>query len=414
MSEHSVIVGAGHGAAQLCASLRSEGWSGPITLIGEEPVLPYHRPPLSKTNLNPSGEHAPPLIRPDSFYVSKEITVLTNARVDAIDRARKLVRVGARDIAYDKLALCLGSVHIQPPIEGIDGARVFHLRTEAECTAIRSRVRPGARAVIIGGGFIGLEVAASLRRLGLEITVLERAPRVLSRVTSPEMSAFFEQLHRQEGVRLFCDTLVERITENGDVLEVWSKGSSESHKADFVVLGAGAAPNDALARSCGLDVDSGIVVNEYNQTSDPDIYALGDCCTQFRPLYQRRIRLESVQNALDQAKTVAASLNGKNTPHDAVPWFWSDQYEVKLQMVGLSDGFNRMVVRGSPEASQSFSLWYFRDGKLIAVDAVNDSAAYACAMKCMKTGLSPDPGHVGDEQMPIKEILRLTQENQHA
>jgi 3-phenylpropionate/trans-cinnamate dioxygenase ferredoxin reductase subunit len=413
VSGHCVIIGAGHGAAQLCASLRQERWEGPVTLIGAEPFLPYHRPPLSKTQLDPDGDTTLQLIRPKEFYACHQIDTKLGVRVSAIDRGRKTVKTDAGETAYDKLVLCLGSLHRRPPIDGIAHGKVFVLQTAAHAEQLRHAAKPGSRAVIIGGGFIGLEVAASLRQRGLDVTVLELAPRVLSRVTSPEVSGYFENLHRSHGVSLHTGVSVTGIEDCGSGLKVLAAEGPE-YAADFVVLGAGAVANTALAETAGLETANGILVDEFNRTSAPDIYALGDCCNQFRPLYQQRMRLESVQNAVDQARTVAASLAGKAVPHDALPWFWSDQYDSKLQIAGVSTGYDHVIVRGATEPGGDFSAWYYRGEKLLAVDAVNDSLAYAVGTKLLKAGLHPAPEDVANRNLETKQLHTKAKERTDA
>jgi len=413
MSGHCVIIGAGHGAAQLCASLRHERWEGPVTLIGAEPFLPYHRPPLSKTQLDPDGDTTLQLIKPKEFYACHQIDTKLGVRVSAIDRERKTVKTDAGEIAYDKLVLCLGSLHRRPHIDGIGHEKVFVLQTATHAEALRHAAKPGSRVVIIGGGFIGLEVAASLRKRSLDVTVLELTPRVLSRVTSPEVSGYFENLHRSHGVSLHTGVSVTGIEDCGSGLKVLAAEGQE-YAADFVVLGAGAVANTALAETAGLETANGILVDEFNRTSAPDIYALGDCCNQFRPLYQQRMRLESVQNAVDQARTVAASLAEKAVPHDALPWFWSDQYDSKLQIAGVSTGYERVIVRGATEPGGDFSAWYYRGEKLLAVDAVNDSLAYAVGTKLLKAGLHPAPEDVANKNLETKQLHTKAKEQTDA
>ena len=413
MSGRVVIVGAGHGAAQLCVSLVESGWKGSITLIGDEPVLPYHRPPLSKTQLDPAVDHELQLIRPATFYQSAGIEFISGTRVEHIDRTAKFVRAGDRTIAYDTLVLCTGSVHRNPPIKGIDHPCVFRLRTAADAAAIRGTIAAASSAVIIGAGFIGLEIAASLRSLGRAVTVLEAAPRVLSRVTSPTLSTFYEALHRQHGVTLHTGILAGEIRETSHGLVVITS-TGETHHGDFVVVGTGAAACTDLAEAADIAVDNGIRVDAFNRTSDPDIYALGDCCTQWHPLYQQWLRLESVQHAGDQARTVAGALTGNPHPHTALPWFWSDQYDVKLQIAGVSTGYDAMVLRGRPESGPPFSAWYFKAGALLAVDGVNDSVAYAVGTKLLKSGRQPDPTHLADVTIDLKTILKDAKESHHA
>ncbi|QDT68506.1 Rhodocoxin reductase [Planctomycetes bacterium MalM25] len=407
---HCVVVGAGHAAAQLCASLVQAKWPGRVTVIGDEPHAPYHRPPLSKTQLDASREQPLQAIRPDAFYDDNGIELLLGNRVDAIDRDAKHVRVGDRTIDYDALVLATGSTHHKPPIAGVEHPRVLTLQTAQQAAVVRRLAADAHSAVIIGAGFIGLEVASSLRKLRLEVTVLELAERVLSRVTCPEVSAFFARLHRDHGVDLRTGVAAEGIEERGGRLSVATKGG-DAFPADFVVIGAGATPNVKLALDAGLEVDNGVVVNEFNQTSDPAVYAVGDCCNQHQPRYGARMRLESVQNANDQAKTVAAALAGEPRPHDALPWFWSDQYDVKLQIAGVSTGYDQLVLRGDPESGPPFSAWYLKDGRLLAVDAINDPRAYAVASRLIPARKRPDLAQVADPGADLKMVLNTAQES---
>jgi 3-phenylpropionate/trans-cinnamate dioxygenase ferredoxin reductase subunit len=408
-----VIVGSGHSAAQLCASLTQAGWPGKITLIGDEPHAPYHRPPLSKSYLNPESPEPLQYIRPESFYREHEIELVLGSRVESIDREAKKVRLGDQSIGYDVLTLATGSTHCRPPIAGIDHHKVLTLQTAAQADVIREKIRGNSSVVVIGAGFIGLEVAASLRKLGVDVVVLERMERVLSRVTSAPVSNFFEQLHRGHGVDLRTGVNVTAIDEVHGKLVVRTEVGPE-FTADFVVVGAGAAPNDQLAKHARLEVDNGILVNEHNQTSDPDIYAMGDCCNQFHPIYETRLRLESVQNALDQAKTVAASIVGQPVKQNTLPWFWSDQYDVKLQIAGVSTDYDQCLIRGTAEPGKPFSAWYLKQGRLLAVDAINDSRAYAVASKLIPSGLCPQLDLIVDTNCTPKELLQSANEAKNA
>ncbi|MEM1012494.1 MAG: FAD/NAD(P)-binding oxidoreductase [Planctomycetota bacterium] len=404
--DHCVIVGGGHAAAQLCASLRQAKWRGPITLIADEPVVPYHRPPLSKTQLDPNGDSDLQLIRPTDFYEDQGIQLRLDQRAEAIDRDAKTVQVGDASIEYTSLVLATGSKHLRPPISGIDHDLVSSLRTAAEAEAVRDATRDADRVAIIGAGFIGLEVAASLRKLGRSVTVFEMADRVLSRVTCEAVSDFFEALHRGHDVDLRTGTAVASIDPSSGGLALRDKAGETLCEVDFVVVGAGAAPNDDLARACGLDVDNGIVVDEMNRTSDPSIYAMGDCCNQFHPLYETRLRLESVQNATDQAKRVAAAIAGATQLKTTLPWFWSDQYDVKLQIAGVSTGYDRCVVRGKAEPGQSFSAWYLRDETLIAVDAINEAKSYVIGSKLIPKQIKPPAESLADVSFELKDLLK--------
>jgi 3-phenylpropionate/trans-cinnamate dioxygenase ferredoxin reductase subunit len=370
-------------------------------LIGEEPELPYQRPPLSKRFLQENI--ALELLRPDSFYATRDIQVLTGRRVDHIDRKNKTLLLGDDSLPYDKLILAIGSRHRVPALPGLEGnPHVFFLRTAAEARRIRASIPGASRAVLIGGGYIGLEVAASLRQAGLEVNLLEMEDRVLSRVTSPEVSAWFEALHQEQGVTIHNRVRVTSLvnTENGVDVRTDSLGTLS---ADLVIMGTGALANSRIAEEAGLEISNGIQVNKSNQTSDPDILAIGDCCTQWHALYQRALRLESVQNALDQAKQAARALCGKSPAPAPVPWFWSDQYKTKLQIAGLSQGYDRLVIRES--SLQQKSAWYFKRGRLLSVDAFNDPKSYVVASRLLREQRSPRPEDVANPDIELKSLL---------
>ena len=413
MSPSCVIVGAGHGAAQLCASLHSAQWPGEITLVGEEPLLPYHRPPLTKTQLDPDQPLSPQWIRAPEFYHSGRFHLRLGERAEEINREEKFVRTRVGSIPYDHLVLCTGAVPRMPPIPGLDHPRVLSLRNASDAEALRRRLSTAGKAVVIGAGFIGLEVAASLRKLNWEVTILEQADRVLARVTCPAISAHFAALHRARGVELVTNTTVENIRESDNGTMAVRSSTGHVYEGDFVLLGAGALPATRLAEEAGLEVDQGVVVNEFNQTSDPSIFAIGDCCTQWYVPAGRRLRLESVQNAVDQAKTVAGVLAGQPQKHDVLPWFWSDQYDAKLQIAGVSASSDEVVLRGDGVPGQPFSAWYFREGRLRAVDAINDSALYVVATKLLKSGRQPDASLIHNLSMTPKEILTSSKEFTH-
>jgi len=414
MSPSVVIVGAGHGAAQLCASLHHAQWPGRIILVGEEPLHPYHRPPLSKTQLDPDQPLSPQWIRPLDFYRSESFQLRLAERVEVINRSKKTICTRAGSIPYDALVLCTGALPRVPPIPGIDHPRVLTLRNAHDADTLRQHLSTARKAVVIGAGFIGLEVAASLRKLNRDVTVLEQAERVLARVACPAVSDYFGALHRAHGVELVTNTVVTDVRETEIGTMAVHCATGEIHEGDVVLLGAGAMPATELAVAAGLEVDQGVVVNEFNQTSDPAIFAIGDCCTQWYAPAGRRLRLESVQNAVDQAKTVAAALMGQPKAHKALPWFWSDQYDLKLQIVGVSESTDEVVLRGDGVPGQPFSAWYFRQGRLCAVDAINDSAIYAVASKLLQSGRQPDATLIQDPAIVPKAILTLSQEYAHA
>ncbi|OBY31361.1 NAD(P)/FAD-dependent oxidoreductase [Mycolicibacter kumamotonensis] len=366
----AVIVGASHAGAQLAASLRQEGWDGEIVLVGNESALPYQRPPLSKAYLADKCALAELAIRSPEFYTKQRIRVL-DATVAAIDRpAGQVVLNNGEVLPYDKLALCTGARPRRLRTAGADLAGVCYLRTAADVAMIREGTRAGRRAVIVGGGYIGLETAASLRALGLEVTVLEATERVLERVTAPEVSAFFDRVHREEGVNIRTDALVDAMSGDGRVREV-ILASGESIPADLVIVGIGVEPNTDLAAAAGLAIDNGVVIDDQARTSDPDILAAGDCASHHMARYGRRIRLESVPSAGEQAKVAAATMCGKSKKILALPWFWSDQYDLKLQIAGLNTGYDEVVLSGDPTRERDFTCFYLRAGELIAADCIN-------------------------------------------
>jgi len=365
-----VIAGAGHAAGQVVATLKQRQFAGQIVLVGDEPWLPYHRPPLSKKFLAGDMPAERLLVKPESFYEDPLIQVQLETRITAIDRDAKFLKVDSGDdIGYDKLVLALGSRARSLNIEGGDLEGVHCLRGISDVQAIYEGLDGSRHLVIIGAGYIGLEVAAVTRTLGHEVTVVEMADRVMSRVVSPEISDFYQIEHANQGVKLRLGTTVAALRGKKRVKGV-ETGEGEVIPADLVVVGIGIVPNTELAADAGLQVDDGIVVDDHCRTSDPDVYAVGDCTRHPNEIYGRSLRLESVHNAVEQAKTAASNLCGKESQYAQVPWFWSDQYDLKLQIAGLSEGYDDVVIRGNP-AERSFACLYLKDSRLIAVDAVN-------------------------------------------
>ena len=399
-----VVVGTGHAAAQAVDSLRREGFGGRLVLVGEEPNLPYQRPPLSKKFLAGEMEADRLPIRHGAFYEGIHCELMLGHAVTAIDRAaRKLRLADGSELHYDKLVLAIGG-HARPlAVPGADLAGVHVLRTMADVNAIRVQAVAGRRAVIVGAGYIGLECAATFRKLGLEVTVIEMMDRVMSRVVAPEMSRFYASEHAAHGVTILTDKRVSAHHGNGHVSAVECNEGSQV-PADLVLVGIGLVPNTELASAAGIRCEDGIAVDEHCCTSDPDIYSIGDCCSHPSPRYGRRIRLESVDNAFEQARTAAANICGRVLIHDKTPWFWSDQYELKLQIVGLSQGYDQVVLRGDP-ASRSFSCCYLRQGELIALDAVNHVKDFMAARKLIAERVRPDPARLADDALAIKDTF---------
>ena len=405
-SDRAIIIGGGHAGAQLCASLRQEGWVGEILIIGDEPALPYHRPPLSKTYLSGKSSLADLLIRPPEFYEKQDITI-RHARVAAIDRqARSVTLSDGEEIGYAKLALCLGARPRRLPIAGAELAGVHYLRDASDIEAIRGGLTDTRRVVIIGAGYIGLETAASLRTLGgTSVTVLESAERVLQRVTAPEVSEFYARVHSEEGVELRTGVAVAAI-EGDDCVRGVRLADGELLEADLVIIGIGVQPNTELAEAAGLTVDNGIVIDGSGLTSDPDIVAAGDCASYFLPRYDRHLRLESVPNAVEHAKVAAATMCGKPKTISALPWFWSDQYELKLQIAGLNDGYDDVVLRGDPKSGRSFACFYFKNGEMIAADCVNRPKEFMFSRLALNDRVPIDRSLLADPESSLTELLK--------
>tara|TARA_R110002126_G_scaffold34643_1_gene107042 strand:+ start:4412 stop:5653 length:1242 start_codon:yes stop_codon:yes gene_type:complete len=408
MSETSnqvcIIIGASHGGVNLAFNLRKEGWEGKIMIYDTDPNTPYHRPPLSKSYIV-DGDLNSNLIKPLESYQKDEISLNLGKTVTSINRNQKTISIdGEADQKYDKLVIATGARPFIPPIIGIETAmNLFPMRTANDAIDIKNAIDTSEkkRVVIIGGGYIGLETAASLKKIGATVTVLERESRVLARVTVPIMSEFFMDLHQQNDVEILTQKNVISIKNDGN-LNVVICDDNTSFEADVIIVGVGIRVNTELAAAAKLDILNGIKVNEFTQTNDKDIYAIGDCTYHFNLHYKCFTRLESVQNAVDQSRIAAASICGKGIVYDAIPWFWSDQYDVKLQMVGLSNGYNEVLVRKEEGESVSFSVWYFKDDELLAVDAINNGKAYVLGTRFIKGNQKIDKTKLVDVSIPMK------------
>ncbi|SMX45144.1 NAD(P)/FAD-dependent oxidoreductase [Ruegeria arenilitoris] len=400
---HIVVIGAGQAGSSLGAGLRKGGVDGAITLIGAEPVLPYQRPPLSKAYLLGEMELERLFLRPESFYTENDITLRLGQQVTAIDPAAKTVTIGGEVISYDQLALTTGSHPRRLPAAiGGDLKGVHVVRTLADVDAMAPAVTEGARALIVGGGYIGLEAAAVCAKRGVHVTLVEMADRILQRVAAPETSDYFRALHSAHGVDIREGVGLERITgENGKVTGA-VLGDGTELEVDFVVVGVGIAPATELAEAAGLAIENGIKTDAQGRTSAADIWAAGDCASF--PYKGRRIRLESVPNAIDQAEVVAQNMLGAGKDYLATPWFWSDQYDVKLQIAGLNTGYDRVVTRPGEGATTSF--WYYQGDQLLAVDAMNDPRAYMVGKRLIDAGKTADPAVVADPAADLKPLLK--------
>ena len=407
MYEHIVIAGAGQAGVQAVDTLRRKGFTGKLSMVGDEPWLPYQRPPLSKKYLAGALERERLMIRPAQFFAEHQVDTQLGRRVSEILRREQRVRLDDNTLlAYDALLLATGSRPRSLAAPGTELAGVHVLRTLADADRIRAECAPGGRMVIIGGGYIGLEVAATARGLGLEVTVLEMAQRVMSRVTCAQLSAFYESEHARQGVRILCNARVRALAadpRSGRVRAVLTEEGGE-HPADIVIVAVGVAPADELARAAGIQCENGIVTDVHCRTSQEAIYAAGDCASHLNRQYGRHLRLESVDNAFEQGSTVALNLLGTVTAHDKVPWFWSDQFDLKLVIVGVSHGYDTVILRGAP-ASRSFSACYLRGGELIAIDTVNQPKDQMAARKLIAAHVRPNPDKLADPAIALKDAL---------
>jgi len=407
MYQRVVIVGGGQAAVQAIDTLRRKGFAGELLLIGDEPSLPYQRPPLSKKYLAGALDRERLLLRPQHFYESHSVETRLGRRVDEISRREQRLRLDdGSNVAYDALLIATGSRPRQLAVPGADLQGVHFLRTIADVESIRAEMLSGRRLVIVGGGYIGLEVAATAREAGLEVTVLEMAGRVMNRVVCAELSTFFEAEHARRGVRILCHSRVRALAAapgSRRVRAVMTDDGAE-HPADVVVVGCGVLPADEVAMSAGLQCENGVVVDDRCRTSDPLIYAAGDCTNHPSLHYGGRLRLESVDNAFEQGTTAALNLLGIETLHNKVPWFWSDQYDLKLIIIGVCQGYDTVVVRGDP-ATRAFSVCYLRGGELIAVDTVNSPKDQMAARKLIATRPRPNPDRLADHSVPLKDAV---------
>ncbi|MBQ8101842.1 MAG: FAD-dependent oxidoreductase [Afipia sp.] len=400
-----VVVGASYAGIQAALSARDSGYAERITVVADDHLLPYQRPPLSKDFLLDKVTQDGLVLRDDAFFRLKQINLILDTRVHAIDRhARQLSINGSTTLAFDKLFIGTGSHARRLALPGANLDGVCYLRSIRDAIELKERLRNAAEIVVIGGGFIGLEVAASASKLGKKVTIIESASRLLERSVSPVVSQFLLDLHSRHGVDVRLNESVAGIEEhNGRAGFVTTQGGARL-RADLVLVGIGGVPNDQLARDAQLNCTDGIVVDDHGLTSDPDIFAAGDCANHYNAHAQGWLRLESVQNAQDQAKAAGLAIAGKTGPYDSVPRFWSDQYDAKLQTVGLSRNFNRYAIRGSLEDGQ-FSVFYYRQDKLCAVDSVNRAGDQMAARRLIGSGISPTPDQAADLSFDFKSLL---------
>lgn len=398
---HTIVIGAGQAGSSLVAKLRALGDTGAITLIGAEPVPPYQRPPLSKAYLLGDMPVERLFLRPESFYADQGITLRLGQTVTAIDTAAQTVTLGDEVLPYTNLVLTTGSNPRRLPASiGGDLGGVFTLRDLADVDAMQPYFTAGKRVVIVGGGYIGLEGAAVAAKLGLDVTVLEMAPRILQRVAAPETSNYFRELHQQHGVKILESTGLDRLIGDTHVTAARLTDGREV-PADFVMVGVGITPATDLAAAAGIALDNGIATDAMGRTSAPHVWAAGDCASL--PTPTGRLRLESVPNAIDQAEIVAANIIGGHKPYVPEPWFWSDQYDIKLQIAGLNTGYDHIATRHTDGAT---SFWYYHGETLLAVDAMNDPRAFMVAKRLLAQGKSPTPAQVTDPTIDLKALLK--------
>ncbi|PVH29251.1 NAD(P)/FAD-dependent oxidoreductase [Pararhodobacter oceanensis] len=396
-----VVIGAGQAGSSLVVKLRALGYAGDVTLVGDEPVPPYQRPPLSKSYLLGKMDLDRLFLRPQAFYDDQNITLRLNTKVSRIDAAAKTVWLGDEALPYDQLALTTGAEPRQLPAAiGGDLAGVYAVRRLSDIDAMAAEFTEGRRVLIIGGGYIGLEAAAVAAQKGLNVTLIEAAPRILGRVASPETADVMRALHQSHGVTIREGLGLTRLTGDSRV-QAAELADGSVLEVDFVIVGIGISPAADLAQAAGVTLENGIAVDDFGRTSDPSIWAAGDCASF---TYQgTRLRLESVQNAIDQAEAVAENMLAADKAYAPMPWFWSDQYDMKLQIAGLNSGYDRIVTR---ETGTARSHWYFREGQFISVDAMNDPRAYMVGKRLLEQGKTPAAEAVADPDTELKALLK--------
>ena len=399
----TIIAGAGHAGGQTAISLRQAGYDGRVVVCGAEPVPPYQRPPLSKKYLSGELARERVFLRPESFYSRNDVELRLGNAIRTVDPEHRTVVLDDGDsLAFTDLVIATGSRPRRLDAPGAELGNIFYLRTLEDADAIRAELVAGRRLAVVGGGYIGLEIASTAKGLGLEVCVIEAADRILGRVTAPEMSAYYTRAHRARGVDIRLSTAVAAFEGDGTVEGV--NCGAETIPADIVVIGIGIVPDVQLAVSAGIRCDDGIVVDERCATSAARVYAVGDCTRHPNPILGRALRLESVHNALEQARTAAANIAGTPARYEQVPWFWSDQFDLKLQMVGMSQGYDTIVQRGSMDADD-FAMFYLKGGVLIAVDAVNRPREFMACRKLVPERPHIDPSMLADESVPMQEMV---------
>ncbi|HEX3972010.1 MAG TPA: FAD-dependent oxidoreductase [Stellaceae bacterium] len=403
--KHVVIVGAGHAGGRAAEALRAAGHTGRVTLVGTETHPPYERPPLSKELLAGTIEHAKTYLYPEAFYAEKDIALRLGTTVGAIDRKNQRLDLGnGETIPYDALLLTTGARARKLPLPGGDGQRVFYLRDIDDSLALRAKLTDGVRIAVIGAGFIGLEVAATARKRGAQVTVLELAPQPLARVAAPELGEYLATLHRAKGVDLRTGVKVTAIEDTGNELRILLDGAPPAI-ADYAAIGIGAQPNVELAHDSGIETRDGIIVDQFGRSSDPAVFAAGDVTRHLNPLLGRHVRLEAWQNAQNQGIAIAKIIAGGEQAFSEVPWFWTDQYETNLQMAGAPDKWDRVIFRGEP-TDPGFTLFQLLDGKVVAAVTVNNARDMRFGRALIQNGKIVDPALLGDKTTKLQDLIR--------
>jgi 3-phenylpropionate/trans-cinnamate dioxygenase ferredoxin reductase subunit len=398
-----IIIGASHAGAQAAVNLRAHGYNEDIILISAENVMPYQRPPLSKAFLQDTLPEQRLWLRPEAFYQQKNITLMLSTRVNSINANDKSVTLSdGQLLSYSKLIIATGASIRYLDVPGAELPQVHYLRDHHDTVGIKNQLDKIQKVVVIGGGYIGLEAAASMAKLNKKVTLLINGDRPLAKSTSPTVSNFFTKLHESHGIDIKLNTQVQSIekTDNGVIVNT---SGGESFEGDAVIVGIGVLPAQSLAKACGLTVNNGVCVNEFMQTSNNDIYAIGDCVSFYHPFYKKQVRIESVQNATDQSKTVASAICDKLIPYNATPWFWSDQFDAKLQIAGLSEGYDGTVIR--QESENSIAVFYFKADQLIAVDTINQPKTFMVTRKYLPNSVNVNKQQLADTNIDINQVF---------
>lgn len=399
-----LVVGGGHAGANTAFALRKDGFEGEITIISDESYLPYHRPPLSKDFLKQNIAIEKLSFKSADFYKEQKININLNTRIDAIDLESNLVKTKDASFEFNYLVFATGASPRLLQMENADSKNLFYLRQISDVLSLHKQITAAKEIILIGGGYIGLEVASAMIELGLKVTILEAEERILKRVTSPEVSKFYNDFHSNKGVEVICNAKVNNLNAENQMIHSVSLESGESLAADIVLVGIGAIPNTQLADSMGIECSNGIRTDQYCRTSIPNILAVGDCASSFNALFNQEFRLESVPNALAQSKVASSSIIGNELFNNELPWFWSDQYDLKLQMAGLSSGYDECHIIGDINSAE-FIACYGKDGHLIAVDSVNQSKQFMLFKKALGNGFQLEMSLIKDKNFQPESIF---------